>query len=522
MGTPRYPVGMQDFARLRETGMTYVDKTEFIYRMANEGGEAYFLSRPRRFGKSLLVSTMRYYFEGRRDLFEGLAVDTLETKWTCHPVLLLDLSRGKFETLQHLHDVLGEQCRKYEAQHDLPVDPQLSYGARLGRIIDRAAEATGERVVVLIDEYDAPMLDSLDDDTRLRQVRAIMRDFYSPLKAMADKLRFVFLTGITKFSQMSIFSELNNLNNISMVPGWDAICGITEDEIRRHMWRGVEDLARLNGCSPEQMMDRLRERYDGYHFSRAMVDIYNPFSLVKTFQNKEVINHWFDTGTPTWLLGVMEKVNFELNNLEGIVAENESFNAPAERAANPVAVLFQSGYLTIKGYDAEADLYTLGVPNREVREGLGKALIQYINVPLDNRSWLREGFFAFRRGGDISDFMELLKDFYASIPYDISNDNERHYQAILYAVLASFGADVTCEDRTSRGRADLVLRLPDAIYIIELKYGRSVADAMEQLHRKDYAAKYAHDGRPVRLLGINLSTETRTIDGWQLEANRNS
>lgn len=516
MGTAIYPVGMQDFAYIREAGMKYVDKTTLIYKMANEGA-AYFLSRPRRFGKSLLVSTLRYYFEGRRDLFEGLAIDALETKWTRHPVLLLDMSRGKYETVQHLHDVLDLQCSKYETQYGLHHDAPLSYGTRLTRIIDRAAEVIGERVVVLIDEYDAPMLDSLDDDERLRQVRAIMRDFYSPLKAMADKLRFVFLTGITKFSQMSIFSELNNLNNISMVPGWDAICGITGEEIRQYLWQGVEDLARLEGRTPEQMMDRLKAQYDGYHFTSALVDVYNPFSLVKTFQNKEVSNHWFDTGTPTWLFGVLAKSNQEIDSLDGIVAEAESFNTPTERATDPVPVLFQSGYLTIKGYDRESNLYTLGVPNREVREGLGKALIRYINVPLANRSWLREGFFAFVRGGDLGEFIELLKDFYAAIPYDISNDNERHYQAILYAVLASFGADVVCEDRTSRGRADLVLRMPDAIYVIELKYGRTVAEAMEQLHRKDYAAKYAHDGRPVRLLGINLSAETRTIDGWALD-----
>lgn len=516
METPRYPVGMQDFARIRETGMTYVDKTKYVYRMANEGGEAYFLSRPRRFGKSLLVSTLRYYFEGRRDLFEGLAIDALETKWTRHPVLLLDMSRGKYEDVDKLRVVLNRLMVDYEEQYDLE-HINSSYGDRLTRIIDRAAEVTGERVVVLIDEYDAPMLDCLDDDERLRQVRAIMRDFYSPLKAMADKLRFVFLTGITKFSQMSIFSELNNLNNISMVPGWDAICGITGEEIRQYLWQGVEDLARLEDCTPEQMMDRLKAQYDGYHFTSALVDVYNPFSLVKTFQNKEVSNHWFDTGTPTWLFGVLAKSNQEIDSLDGIVAEAESFNTPTERATDPVPVLFQSGYLTIKGYDRESNLYTLGVPNREVREGLGKALIRYINVPLANRSWLREGFFAFVRGGDLGEFIELLKDFYAAIPYDISNDNERHYQAILYAVLASFGADVVCEDRTSRGRADLVLRMPDAIYVIELKYGRTVAEAMEQLHRKDYAAKYAHDGRPVRLLGINLSAETRTIDGWALD-----
>ncbi len=517
MGNLIYPIGVQDFARIRKAGMVYVDKTGLIYRMVSQG-DAYFLSRPRRFGKSLLVSTLKYYFEGRHDLFEGLEIDKLEKEWNHHEVVLLDMSMSKVLEVSDLHSMLDSTLGTYEEKYGITPKPTSNYSVRLAAVIRQAAARSHDgRAVVLIDEYDSPLLENLNDDEKLKTLRGIMRDFYSPLKAMGPSLRFVFLTGITKFSQLSIFSELNNLNNISMIPGWDALCGITVDEMRRYMDGGLDELAAHHGCGKDEMLDHLKAQYDGYHFSRAMVDVYNPFSLVKAFGNKELSNYWFESGTPTWLLNVMANTNIEVDALDDIEATQERFERPAERVTDAVPVLFQSGYLTIKGYDPESKLYMLGIPNTEVRTGLAEAFLQFINRGPDKGEWLRSGYFKWRRGGQLADFMQLLKDFYASIPYDISNDNERHYQSILYAVLTSFGADVTCEDRTSNGRADLVLRMPDAIYVIELKYGKTVAEAMEQLHRKDYAAKYCHDGRPVRLLGINLAGDTRTIDAWQLE-----
>ena len=513
-----YPIGIQDFARIRQAGMVYVDKTGLIYRMVSQG-DVYFLSRPRRFGKSLLVSTLKYYFEGRRDLFEGLEIDKLEKEWNHHEVVLLDMSSVKVLNIEDLHSLLDFVLGKFEKQYDIQPKPNSNYGVRLTEVVTAAAARSHDgRAVVLIDEYDSPMLDCLNDETLLAQVRDIMRAFYSPLKQLAPQLRFLFLTGITKFSQLSIFSELNNLENISMVPGWDALCGITVDEMHRYMEAGLDELAASHGCSKDEILDSLKAQYDGYHFSRALVDIYNPFSLIRAFKSKELWPFWFESGTPTWLFDVMAQTNFEIDDLEDIEATQNRFERPAERVNDAVPVLFQSGYLTIKGYDRDSGQYTLGIPNREVQTGLNEAFVKFVKASPDSNEWLRSGYFKWRRGKiELGEFMQLLKDFYASIPYDISNDNERHYQAILYAVLTSFGADVKCEDRTANGRADLVLRMPDAIYVIELKYGKTVAEAMEQLHRKDYAAKYSHDGRPVRLLAINLAGDTRTIDAWQLE-----
>lgn len=513
----RYPIGIQDFERIRQAGMVYVDKTGLIYRLVSEG-DVYFLSRPRRFGKSLLVSTLKYYFEGRRDLFEGLEIDRYETEWNHHEVVLLDMSFTKVLEVSALRSMLDYQLGSYEQKYGITPEPTDVYSIRLTRIVKAAAERSLDgRAVVLIDEYDSPILENLDDEEKLKTMRGIIRDLYSPLKALAPQLRFLLLTGISKFSQLSIFSELNNLENISMIPGWDALCGITVDEMRRYMEAGLEQLAAYHKCTVEEMIDKLKAQYDGYHFSLDMVDVFNPFSLVRAFKSKQLSDYWFETGSPTWLFDVMSKTRFEVDALDDIEATQNRFDRPAERVTDAVPVLFQSGYLTIKGYDRESGFYRLGIPNKEVRTGLSEAFLHYINEGANGNEWLRNGYFTWLRGGPLEDFMALLKDFYASIPYDISNDNERHYQAILYAVLASFGADVTCEDRTSNGRADLVLRMPQAIYVIELKYGKTVEEAMEQLRRKDYAAKWRHDGRPVRLLAINLATDTRTVDAWRLE-----
>ena len=511
-----YPVGEQDFPNLRKRNMVYIDKTEFVYRLASLGGY-FFLSRPRRFGKSLLISTLEAYFAGRKELFHDLAIEKLEKEWTAYPVLRLDMSSGKYAQMEYLHSALDLIFENYEKKYNVTRPEGASYGSRLSRLIDAAHDRAGRPVVVLVDEYDAPMLDCLDDEPRLNQVRNLMRDLYSPLKAQAAKLRFVFLTGITKFSQMSIFSELNNLVNLSMHPDFDGICGITAEEMETQMHPGIEALAEYHRCSTEQMLYKLKELYDGYHFSKRMTDVYNPFSLITAFQYKEMNNYWFGSGTPTWLLGLMKQYDVYLPSLDEVMADSESFNRPAERIDNPIPVLYQSGYLTIKDYDSEMDLYTLGVPNKEVRVGLAKSILTYIQAPLQPKAYLQRAYHQLAKDDDIAAFMPLLKDFFSSIPYDIANDNERHFQALLYAVLASYGADVRAEDRTSDGRVDILLKMPRAIYVVELKYGQTAAEAMEQLQQKNYVAKYRHDGRPLHLLGINISKETRTIDDWKCE-----
>ncbi|MBR1803535.1 MAG: ATP-binding protein [Muribaculaceae bacterium] len=511
-----YPIGEQDFPKIRERNMVYVDKTALIHRLVNEAGYV-FLSRPRRFGKSLLISTLEAYFSGRKELFAGLAMEKLETEWTQYPVLKLDMSRGKYARLEYLHSALNDMFDEYERKYGTTPPAGASYGTRLKRIIDAAYEQTGQRVVALVDEYDAPMLDCLDDPERLDVVRDIMRDLYSPLKAQAARLRFVFLTGITKFSQMSIFSELNNLTNISMQPEYDALCGISAEEMVTQMRQGVEDLAEYHHCTFDEMVALLKANYDGYRFSHRMTEIYNPFSLVKIFQYKELENYWFESGTPTWLFSLLKKYDMLLPDMERVEATSDRFNRPAETITDVVPVLYQSGSLTIKDYNRDIELYTLGFPNKEVRTGFGRSFMNYLEPVPNQRIYMQKAYHMLAHTGDMTDFMASLHDFYAAIPYDIANDNERHYQAILYAVLASYGADVCAEDHTSDGRADIVLRMPQAIYVMELKYGQSAAVAMEQLHHKNYGAKYAHDGRPVRLLGLNISKETRTVDDWQCE-----
>ena len=511
----RYPVGEQDFAKIRTQNLIYVDKTEVLYRLVTTRSY-YFLSRPRRFGKSLMLSTLRYYFEGRRELFQGLAMERLEQQWTVHPVIYLDMSRGKSINMFSFRSMVDAMLADHEKIYRISKSDTDSYGTRLLRIIDAAYATTGQGVVVLIDEYDAPLLDSLDKPEQLDEIRQQVRDLYSPLKAKAAQLQFVMLTGITKFSQLSIFSELNNLANISMEPDYEAICGITEHEMLTQLRPGIERMAQCEDITMDECVAQLKEYYDGYHFSRRLTDIYNPYSLLSALASRELGLHWFGTATPSWLIDVMRHYNMDLTEMECSPTSASRFDKPSQQINDVVPVLYQSGYLTIKDYDD--GIYFLGIPNREVRTGLGESLTEYTDIePIERKDYLRLAYRKLVRHGDMDGFMARLTDFLHSIPYDATVASEKHYQSVLYAVLASFGADVMAEDRTSDGRADIVLRLPQDIYVIELKYGKTLNAAMEQLHRKDYAAKWRGDGRRIRLLGINISADTRTIDAWRCE-----
>jgi hypothetical protein len=517
MSNLRYPVGEQDFANIRNDNCVYIDKTEILYRLVTTK-KYYFLSRPRRFGKSLMLSTLRYYFEGRRELFQGLAMERLEHDWTVHPVIYLDMSSDKYADVANLHSVINHLLSKYERLYNVQVNESDTYGMRLGSIIEAAHQMTGQLAVVLIDEYDAPLLDSTHNDDQLTVMRNITRSLYSPLKAQAAHLRFVMLTGITKFSQLSIFSELNNLSNISMESDYEAICGITEHEMLTQLRPGIEQLAQRMDITMDECVAQLKEYYDGYHFSEELTDIYNPFSLLSALASRRLGLNWFGTATPSWLIDVMRHYNLDLTEMDDIQTDQSRFDQPTQQIVDVVPVLYQSGYLTIKDYDRHSDTYTLGIPNKEVRVGLGKSLTHYSSENAANRKdFLRRAYFNFIDRGDLDGFMARLADFLHSIPYDATVASEKHYQSVLYAVLASFGADVMAEDRTSDGRADIVLRLPQDIFVIELKYGKTVDAAMEQLHRKDYAAKWRGDGRRIRLLGMNINADTRTIDTWRCE-----
>lgn len=509
----KYPVGIQTFERIITEGMTYVDKTELVYKLAN-GTRANFLSRPRRFGKSLLVTTLQAYFEGRKELFKGLAIENLEKDWVEYPVIHLDLSRGKYYSIENTHGVLNMVLGICEEQYNIVPADRRDYSARLNNIIRTAVEQTGKKAVVLIDEYDAPMLDSIADEARQSQIRDIMRDFFSPLKANEGIERFVFLTGITKFSQLSIFSELNNITNISLKDEFSAICGITKQEVLDNFREGIAELAKANGMTFDEAVERLRQKYDGYHFSAHSPDIYNPYSLLNALMDKDFQNYWFSTGTPTFLLELLRKNNVLVTQLESIAASADRFDQPTERVSDPLPVLYQSGYVTIKR--SEGGMYLLGFPNDEVREGFNMSLLRYIAPKyLGERDSFAWNFRQAMYSGDIDTAMEALRVFLSGFPYDAHLNREKDFQAILYTVFETLNFTIRAEARTAAGRVDILVQTPTAIFVMELKIDKTADEALGQIDDRRYALPWRHDGRRVFKVGINFSSKERTVTEWK-------
>ena len=519
-----YGVGLQYFPNMIESQCVYIDKTEYIWRMVKSKGRNFFLSRPRRFGKSLLVSTLQAYFEGRKELFEGLYISKVEKEWAKYPVIHLDMSNGKYYDLDGTQKIIDWLLKQHEKTYGLTAQADDRFSNRMSNIIQAAYMQTGRQVVVLIDEYDAPMLDSINKPELQEQIRERMRDLFSPLKAQEAHLRMVFLTGISKFSQLSVFSELNNLQEMTFDPQYEAICGITEEELLTTMKPDIEWLAeamsRWKPMTYDDTVQELKRMYDGYHFSRQMTDIYNPWSLVSAFERGDIQNFWFSTGTPSSLISLLRKRNVQMPELEGIVADTERFNAPTERITDPIPVLFQSGYLTLKAYDAHRNRFTLGFPNKEVYEGFGSSLYRYYCEDyIGSKDLMKNAYDDLRFGDtDMRGFLESTRKWYKGIPYSITskNQNEQFYQALFYALLVACGADVQAESQTSDGRMDIALKMQDAIYIFEFKYDKSVEEAMEQIERKDYAVLFAADPRPVYAVGLNISKDCRTIDSYEV------
>ncbi|MCM1422166.1 MAG: ATP-binding protein [Bacteroides sp.] len=513
----KFPVGIQTFSELVTGNYLYIDKTEYVYRMAHSGGKYFFLSRPRRFGKSLLTSTFHSYFSGRRELFEGLAISRMETEWAEYPVLHFDMSMAKHVDKATLESMLRVQLARYEEVYGKGTEEAM-LNDRLSGLILRAYYQTGRQVVVLIDEYDAPLLDVMHEDVELPVLRNVMRNFYSPLKACDPYLRFVFLTGITKFSQLSIFSELNNISNISMLKSYAAICGITEDEIRTQMHESVKALAGKLGTTFEGMMEKLKERYDGYHFTWPSPDIYNPFSLMNAFANEELNDYWFGSGTPTYLIEMLRKYGVLPSQIEGQQALAAEFDAPTERMESVIALLYQSGYVTIRHYDALSELYTLGIPNREIRTGLMRSLLpNYVGGNTLPGTTTVAKMSVSVRNGDMDSALRLLQEYLLTVPYCDNASSEGHYQQLLYVIFSFLGYYVDIEVRTPKGRVDMVLRTQTALYVIELKLNRSADAAMRQIDLRDYPSRFALCGLPVVRVGINFSSEEHTITDWRIE-----
>ena len=511
----RYPIGIQNFEQLRNGNCVYIDKTELIYRLTHTNN-TYFLSRPRRFGKSLLVSTLEAYFLGKKELFKGLAMERLEKEWTVYPVLHIDFSVSKYVEANFLRSAINNQLSLWEAIYGKS-STENTFSLRLEGVIQRAYEQTGKQVVMLVDEYDSPMLDS-NNETLQIEIRDIMRDFFSPLKKSGQYLRFLFLTGISKFSQMSIFSELNNLKNISMRDDYSAICGITEQELHVELKVDVETLAQANGETYEQACAHLKTQYDGYHFSKNGADIYNPFSLLNAFDQRSYENFWFSTGTPTFLIDLLRKTDFDIRILDGVTATGEQFDSPTDSITDPVPVLYQSGYITIKKYDPEFQLYTLAYPNKEVRKGFLESLIPaYVHIPPREQTFYVVSFIRDLRAGNLTECLERMRSFFASIPNDLENKTEKHYQTVFYLLFRLMGQYVDTEVKTAIGRADVVVKLQDAIYVFEFKVDGTAAEALAQINSKGYAIPYEADRRKVVKIGVNFDSATRTVGDWMIE-----
>ena len=520
MATKLYPIGMQTFSEIREEDFLYVDKTEFIYRMTHTGGKYFFLNRPRRFGKSLLVSTMQSYFEGKKELFKGLAVEKLEKEWTEYPVLHFDMSGGKHMEPEQLELYLGYILEDQEKVWGIN-EPRIGANNRLIDLINTAYEKSGKQVVVLIDEYDAPMLDVAHEKEQLDVLRNIMRNFFSPLKYSEAKLRFVFLTGITKFSQVSIFSELNNITNVSMDDEYAGICGITKEELLENMSDDIDMLADALGYSREMMIAKLKENYDGYHFSKKSPDVFNPYSLLNCFSKKELGAFWFSSGTPTYLINMLRQFGVLPTEIAPTEAVSSSFNAPTENMKTITPLLYQSGYVTIKEYDQETRIYTLDIPNKEIKVGLFDNLLpNYVDGVSAERGNVAIAKMALLIGKrNMDGALHLLQDFLGTVPYCNVTNYEGHYQQMLFIIftlLTNYLVDV--EVHTPRGRVDIVLLTKTDLYVVELKLNKSAQAAMQQINLKNYRQRFALCGLPITKVGINFDSTQGTIEDWVIEA----
>ena len=513
----RLPVGIQTFSNIIEDNMLYIDKTEYVWNMIHLS-KYIFLSRPRRFGKSLLVSTLQAYFEGRKDLFKGLFIETVEKEWTEYPVLRFSMASGKHMEKNQLERyilyILEENERRFGITSDSK-DPNV----RLKNLIASAYEKTGKKVVILIDEYDAPLLDVVHEDTQLPMLRNVMRNFYSPLKDCDPYLQFVFLTGITKFSQLSIFSELNNLKNISMRPDYAGVCGITKEEMLTQMSDYIDDFAEAQEITREEAIEGLKQQYDGYHFTWPSPDVFNPFSLLNAFQDHDYTHYWFGSGTPTYLIEMLRKFNVVPSKIGGSSVLASAFDAPTENMKDITPLLYQSGYITIKDYNKTTKLYTLDIPNTEIRVGLMDSLLpNYVHEYCVEGGTTIGYMYLALLNEDLDEMFRLLQAYLLTVPYCDNANSEGHYQQLLYVIFSLFGRYVEVEVHTPTGRVDIVMKTAKALYLFELKLNMSAQAAINQINLKDYSSKFALAGLPIVKVGINFDPERRTIGDWKVES----
>ncbi len=509
------PIGIQDFESLILDNYLYVDKTAIMYQLVSTG-RYYFLSRPRRFGKSLFLTTLKAYFLGKKDLFKGMAVENLEKNWTEYPILHLDLNSREYKDESSLISELNRHLESWEKLYGNEYSDR-SVEERFLHVIDKAYAKTGQRVVILVDEYDKPMLQAIGNEKLQDAFRSKLKAFYSVLKTSDAKIRFAFLTGVTRFSKVSIFSDLNNLNDISLEDDYSSICGISEDELHKVFNHHVERLAEYKKMTVDETYAELKKRYDGYHFSKNSCGMYNPFSVLNALYKKDFGSYWFETGTPTFLVKLLKEHDYNLERMANEELDADSLNAIDTIDSNPVPIIFQSGYLTIKSFDQRFMMYRLGFPNEEVKEGFVKYLMPYYTSVKNGKTAFQiMNFVRELESGRIDDFMARLKSFFADTPYELVRDLENHYQNVMYIVSTLCGLYTKAEYHTSVGRIDMTIETADYVYIFEFKFEKSAEEALRQIEEKHYAEPFAASGKKIFCIGANFNSDIRNIDGYEV------
>lgn len=512
----KYPIGIQNFGEIRRNGYVYVDKTQLMWKMVSEG-KYYFLSRPRRFGKSLMISTLEAFFSGERELFKELYVDSVEWDWQQYPILHLDLNTEKYDSAEALENKLNLFLSRFEKTYGKNPD-EKSLGTRFEGIIQRTFEKTGRQAVILVDEYDKPLLQSIGNEPLQTEYRNTLKAFYGALKSADRYIKFAFMTGVTKFGKVSVFSDLNNLIDISLDHRYAEVCGITEKELHQNFDESIEGLAEANGLTKDECYLRLRQEYDGYRFNLEGAGMYNPFSVLNTLAKQRFGYYWFETGTPSFLVYLLQKTGYPLEAMTTEELSSDTLNSIDIMDENPLPLLYQSGYLTLKSYDKEFDEYKLGFPNREVEEGFIKYLLPFYTPKNPDKSvFAIPRFIKDVRNGDAEGFMQRLQDFFATGDYQVMGKLEIYFQNTLYVLFRTMGFYVDVERHTTNGRMDIVIQTPQYVYILELKMDQTADIALQQIEDRGYANAFAGDARKLFKIGINFNTEKKLIDDWKIK-----
>ncbi len=508
-----YPIGIQDFEKIRKDGFVYVDKTDLVYKMVQKGGY-YFLSRPRRFGKSLLVSTLEAYFSGKKELFTGLAIADLEKDWIEYPVLRMDLSGKSYDSPEVLQQVFDDYLSRWEKKYGIENKFTVP-GIRFSQVIEAAYLQTGKRAVILIDEYDKPILDNMGNEELSDVFRNQLQGFYSVMKAKDGIIQFGFLTGVSKIGKLSVFSGLNNLKDISMDARYTDICGISEKDLKKYFKESIRELAEVNKMSVKACYTQLAQMYDGYHFRQNSTGIYNPFSVLNTFETGDFDNYWFETATPSFLVRFLQRGNYKLDDITRDRVPASLLKGGNSERPNAITLLYQTGYLTIKGYNEADRLYCLGYPNKEVEDSFMESLSEFY-TPIDKNPGVLSApkFVEDIRKGDVEMLMRRFTAFFADLDYQIMGDDELYFQNTMYVMLKIIGQQVQVERHTSNGRIDILIQTDRFVYIIELKRDKNPNDALDQIDEKGYDWPFMADERKVFKIGANFSTKNHRLENW--------